>query len=86
MPPSTRRALAEIRKLLRAEDWESVRAGLDRALAAPEMREVLMFGMLRGKRSLRLAACSEIGRRVKHQFRAQAVEYVNGRGETGVGV
>lgn len=84
MPPSTRRALAEIRKLLRAEDWESVRAGLDRALAAPEMREVLMFGMVRGKRSLRLSACSEIGRRVKHQFRAQAVEYVNGRGGVAV--
>lgn len=85
MPPSTRRALAEIRKLLRAEDWESVRAGLDRALAAPEMREVLMFGMVRGKRSLRLSACSEIGRRVKHQFRTQAVEYVNGQAEKGAG-
>ena len=83
MPPSTRRALAEIRKLLRAEDWESVRAGLDRALAVPEMRELLMFGMVRGKRTLRLSACSEIGRRVKHQFRTQAVEYVNGQGEKG---
>jgi hypothetical protein len=76
MPSATRKALLEIRSLLRSPDWDEVRAGIDRALAQAETQRVLTCGMLlrRGGTSMQATARSEIVRRVRFEHQRRASE------------
>ena len=76
MRPDLRRRVTAMRTTLKRSPEQDVLQAIDAAMADPELRPVLMAGMLVGRTRVRLTSFSEIGRSVSYQLSGRAEERV----------
>jgi hypothetical protein len=72
MRPDLRQRVSAMRTTLKRSPEEDVLRAIDAAMADPELRPVLMAGMLVGRTRVRLTSISEIGRSVSYQLSERA--------------
>jgi hypothetical protein len=76
MRPDLRRRVMAMRTALKRSPEQDVLRAIDAAMADPELRPVLMAGMLVGRTRVRLTSFSEIGRSVSYHLSGRAEERV----------
>ncbi len=76
MPHDLQTKVARLRSGLVSSTPEGVTDAIDAGLADPDVRPILLAGMLVGRTRVRLTAFSEIGRRVPYAFRRLAEDRV----------
>ena len=79
MPGDVRAKLTTMRTGLRARKVEPVLAAIDEAIDDPQLRPLLLAGMLVSRTRVRLTSFSEIGRKVTYELRAAAEARVAAR-------
>ena len=82
MPAASRRRMAEVRRMLGAEEWERVEAGLALAMGDPHTRRIIMCGMIPTARGMTASVLSEVARRIDRKWRGKAQEWLKEWGAT----
>ena len=82
MPAASRRRMAEVRRMLGAEEWERVEAGLALAMGDPHTRRIIMCGMIPTARGMTASVLSEVARRIDRKWREKAQDWLKERGVT----